>query len=227
MGTDPIQFGWTPNSTATANVQGEIDAIEAALNLNANGTFIAHVGTNYMDAAGTSFAARELLDTQIKANEDNIETNTNDIATINGTLSDIAVYDGAVYGKDITRNYWLGPRETYIFGRKGNVRYKYLKIGGDGVLSNASSVRVERDMVITSITANFKAANVGTTNVQIRINGTPVNSADYLNVITADGETRTDLNIVLAEDDVVSIYAAGATCKEPVVKLTAAYAVSL
>ncbi len=226
MGTDSIDFGWTPNSTATANVQAEIDAIESALNLNTDGTFKAHVGTNYIDAAITSFEARELLDDQVKLNEDAISSNTTEIANILGTLINIATYDGAVYAKDVTRNLWLGPREVYIYGRKGNVRYKYLKVA-DGIYGNNSSIRIERDMAITSLTANFKHANTGTTNIQIRINGTPVAAGSFLNVISAAGETRTDLNIALVADDIVSVYCAGSTCKEPVVKLTAAYSVSL
>ena len=56
-------------SATTGGLQDEVDAIEAALGLAADGTFVAHSGSNYIDAATTGKGARELLDAAIKAEE--------------------------------------------------------------------------------------------------------------------------------------------------------------
>jgi len=178
-----------------------------------------------MDAASTAFAARVALDNQIKTNADDIAANTTAIANITQSLLNIAVYDGGVYAKDVTRNMWLGPRENFIFGRGGNVKSKYLAL--EGIFSNLSSVRIDRTMSITSLSANFSAINSGTTYIQLRINDIPVDSTNYLSVVTASGETRIDLNIEVVENDVLSAYVAGDGCSNPIVKVTAAYAVPL
>lgn len=48
----------------------EVDNIEAALGLAGDGTFVAHSGSNYMDAATTAKGAREALDAALKAEAD-------------------------------------------------------------------------------------------------------------------------------------------------------------
>ena len=57
------------SAASVAALQSEVDAVEAALGLNADGSFAAHSGTNFMDAATTAKGARELLDTALKAEE--------------------------------------------------------------------------------------------------------------------------------------------------------------
>ena len=85
-------------SATTGGLQDEVDAIEAALGLAADGTFVAHSGSNYIDAATTGKGARELLDAAIKAEEvrataaegvltTNVATNAANIAT---NVTDIA-----------------------------------------------------------------------------------------------------------------------------------------
>ena len=61
------------NQSSSGNftaLQGEVDAIEASLGLAGDGTFVAHSGSNYMDSATTAKAAREALDTALKAEAD-------------------------------------------------------------------------------------------------------------------------------------------------------------
>ena len=61
------------SAAAAANLV-EINAIETAVGLNANGTFTAHSGTNYMDAGTTMKGVDVLLDAQSKANADAVVT---------------------------------------------------------------------------------------------------------------------------------------------------------
>lgn len=60
------------SAAAVTSLQTEVDAIETAVGLNANGTFTAHSGTNYMDSGSTMKAVDVLLDAAVKANEDAI-----------------------------------------------------------------------------------------------------------------------------------------------------------
>ena len=67
--TEAINELNTASSTGVADLQTELDATQTALGLNADGTFVAHSGSNYIDAATTSKGARELLDSALKAEE--------------------------------------------------------------------------------------------------------------------------------------------------------------
>ena len=60
------------SAAAVSALQTEVDAMETAIGLNANGTFTAHSGTNYMDSGSTMKAVDVLLDAAVKANEDAI-----------------------------------------------------------------------------------------------------------------------------------------------------------
>ena len=55
------------SAAAVSALQTEVDAIETALGLAADGTFVAHSGTTHMDSATTAKAAREALDAAIAA----------------------------------------------------------------------------------------------------------------------------------------------------------------
>lgn len=65
-----------------AGIQTEIDAIETAVGLTANGTYSAHTTSNYINGATTTKNALGLLDAEIK-------TNADDITTINTTISNL------------------------------------------------------------------------------------------------------------------------------------------
>lgn len=74
-------------------LQTEIDAIEAAVGLNTDGTYISHVGTNYIDGATTFMAVDALLDAQIKVNEDAISDNGDRLDDLEAILDEINVPD--------------------------------------------------------------------------------------------------------------------------------------
>jgi len=69
------------SAQAVADLQAEVDLSQTALGLNADGTFAAHSGTNFIDTATTSKGARELLDTALKAEETARIAGDNTVAT--------------------------------------------------------------------------------------------------------------------------------------------------
>ena len=73
------------------DIQAEIDAIETAVGLNTDGTYSAHVGSNYIDGATTAKSALGLLDAQAKTNADdisNLETTVQNITSSGDSNSD-------------------------------------------------------------------------------------------------------------------------------------------
>ncbi len=59
----------------------EVNAIETAVGLNADGSLAAYSGTNYIDGASSIKGATTLLDTRAKTNADDIATNATAITT--------------------------------------------------------------------------------------------------------------------------------------------------
>ena len=76
------------NSTAIATKASQTlaDTHEAAIGLNANGSFVSYSGTNYLDATTTIAGAIETLDTQIKTRQDNIDSEATARASADTTL---------------------------------------------------------------------------------------------------------------------------------------------
>ncbi len=65
-----------------SSIQSELDATQLGVGLNTNGTYSAHVGSNYIDGATSTKNALGLLDTQIKSNANditNLETQIDEI----------------------------------------------------------------------------------------------------------------------------------------------------
>jgi hypothetical protein len=66
---------------STGAIQSELDAVETSVGLNADGTFTAPTGTNYLGSITTVMGGLEALDTQVKTNTTNIATNATAIST--------------------------------------------------------------------------------------------------------------------------------------------------
>lgn len=66
---------------STGAIQTEVDAIETSVGLNADGTFTAPTGTNYLGSITSVMGGLEALDTQVKTNTTNIATNATAIST--------------------------------------------------------------------------------------------------------------------------------------------------
>lgn len=237
-GTDDLEFGYVPGNAATSNLEAEVNAIETAMGINPDGTFILHSGSNYMDAAGNAFAARAALDTQLKtvadqvaqnvtdiaSNLTKINTNTAAIADLQAATSDVTAIDGVPYAKDVGRSKWMGPVVNWGFGKDKDIKYRYLETVG-GVMSNISSDKAHRALCITSLTCDLK--EVGTCTVEIFKNDEAV-AAGSLDVTAAAGNTRNDLDIALAVGDTIKVLVSSAAgVSSPRVNVVAAYTEAL
>jgi uncharacterized coiled-coil protein SlyX len=90
---------------------GEIDAIEAAVGLNADGTLAAYTGTNYLNAASTIKAATVALDTALKAEVDAREDDVLDLQQQINSLVGLdtmvfkGIIDGTITAGDLATNF--------------------------------------------------------------------------------------------------------------------------
>ena len=162
-----------------------------------------NIGSNAGDDAETVIAA---IDAKIGTIE-------------GGNLSDINIQSGIVYGRDVTRNKWMGPREDFLFARRGFTSRAYLNVAN--VPSNQAGVRIQRAMTITEISAQLDA--VGSCTVEIRKNDTATPIAT-LSLSSVEGNHDNAVNIDIAEGDYLQVYVnASPIVKSPTVKVTAAY----
>jgi hypothetical protein len=85
-----------------AVVSNEADNIETAVGLNANGTFIAHTTSTYMNAATTTKQARELLDTALNGHVTATGTAVHGLGTMSTqNANNVAITGGAIDGTTI------------------------------------------------------------------------------------------------------------------------------
>jgi len=237
IGTDPINFTIS-SGISISPIQSEIDTIESASGLNADGSWSAHSGTNYLDVSVNAKDARERLDDQIKTNADNIvinaqgilansndiTTNTADIATIKTLTDNMTIINGVIFGKDTVRNKWIGPLQNYGFGRSRNVQNRYLKLVGD-ISSNQSGIRIHRSMCITAISVQLKSTASNPTVIEIRKNNDPtVIGSLYINGVV--GAFDDSLNVDLTAGDYLQVYVNGGPIRYPFVNVTVAYSES-
>lgn len=92
------------DTSGVGGIQTEIDAIELGVGLNANGSYSAHVGSNYIDGSTSVKDALGDLDTQIKNNADDIVQHTTDIAALDVRLDKVELRDGGILLEDSVRN---------------------------------------------------------------------------------------------------------------------------
>lgn len=136
-----------------------------------------------------------------------------------GNLSDINIQNGIVYGRDVVRDKWMGPREDYIFSQDGNTKRAYLMIGN--VPSNQSGVRIHRDMTITAISCQLDEA--GDCTIEIRKNDGSTAIASLI-VNSVAGVHDNTLDVDLTEGDFLQVYVDGSSAvRSPTVKVTTAY----
>jgi len=88
--------------SADTTMQTEINAIETGAGLNTDGTFPAFSGSNYLDGASNIRQLSSLLDTQVKANADDIVQNTSDIALKVNKAGDTMTGNLAMGGNEVT-----------------------------------------------------------------------------------------------------------------------------
>ena len=71
-----LQSQITAAVSSNTSTQGELDTVEAAAGLNTDGTYTPSLTSNYASGAASLKNADELIDTQVKANTDDIATET-------------------------------------------------------------------------------------------------------------------------------------------------------
>lgn len=76
------------NTDAISTNAGQIDTVEAAIGLNADGTYLAETNSNYIDDASTVAESITLIDTQVGTNADNIATNASNISNLDSNKYD-------------------------------------------------------------------------------------------------------------------------------------------
>ncbi|MBU0995382.1 MAG: hypothetical protein KJ737_23035 [Proteobacteria bacterium] len=142
------------------------------------------------------------------------------IGTIEGgNLSDINIQNGIVYGRDVTRNKWMGPREDFIFSRSGNTKRAYLMIGN--VPSNQGGVRMQRNMTITAVSCQLDASGSCTVEVRKNDGASPIAT---LTLSAAEGAHNNTVNVDVSEGDFLQVYVdCTVAVSSPTVKITAAY----
>ena len=134
-------------------------------------------------------------------------------------FSDINIQNGIVYGRDVTRNKWMGPREDFVFGRRGLTSRAYLNVAN--VPSNQSGIRIQRNMTITEISTQLDLAGTCTVEIRKNDNTTPIAT---LSLSSVDGNHDNAVNIDVAEGDYLQVYVnTPIAVLSPVVKVTAAY----
>lgn len=138
-------------------LQAEVDAIETSLGLAADGTFVAHSGTNYIDAATTAKGARELLDAAIKQEVDDrtaaVTAEANDRAAEDTSIrTDFAAADSAIQSElDVTQT-----------GAGLDAAGTYTAIGSANYISAATSLKDadnKLDMALKAVDTAYKAAD--------------------------------------------------------------------
>lgn len=129
--TDSLSAEITNRTNADATLQGEIDAIETGAGLNANGTYSANLGSNYISTASSLKNADDLLDAQLKSVSNSVASlstavsqNTSLLAaartenTTTSITSSTAV--DSVLTKDAVAAKWTLYVEGTATGDKGN-----------------------------------------------------------------------------------------------------------
>ena len=138
--------GKADSATVTA-LQAELDASQAAVGLNANGTYSAHVDSNYIDSASTTKAALGLLDAQVKTNED-------DISNLEATVSTLTAGSGATSAEIAALQ---GEVDVTQAGAGLSATGAYTAPGASNYLSAASSLKDADNKLDAQIKSNADA----------------------------------------------------------------------
>lgn len=187
-------------STASGVLQTEINSIETAAGLDADGTFTAHSGTNYIDSGTTMFGVDELLDTQIKINEDNITT----ISGLIGTGGDVFkyMYDGS---NTATAS---GSEDTFSFYGAGGIGVVVDSVAQSVTISGAPTTSVEEaNMSYNGGTWEYDGNFASLPTLDLYYNGVKQkdDDADYYTATISGGILKIDFAFTTYSDDWVNL----------------------
>ena len=85
-------------SSNIANLQTELDDTQTAVGLDSNGDYVSRSGTNYLDSATSIVSEITALDTQVKTNEDAIDTKANSttVTALDLRVTQLEIGDGGI-----------------------------------------------------------------------------------------------------------------------------------
>ena len=111
-------------------LQTEVDAIETAAGLASGGTYVAHSGSNFMDAASTMKGAREALDARLKTAVDDLDTaeaaivsNDTDITALQTRATSLEQRCGGMFKNDTSTTSAVMDSSPIIRGHAGPFAY--------------------------------------------------------------------------------------------------------
>ena len=203
-------------STASGVLQTEINSIETAAGLDADGTFTAHSGTNYIDSGTTMFGVDELLDTQIKINADNIATlsgtqvSQSDLTTLSGALADditaLDIFKTVSDGTNTTTA--SGNEDTLTFYGSGGLGVVVDEVSQSVTISGAPTTSVEEaNMSYNGGTWEYDGDFVSLPTLDLYYNGVKQKDgdADYYTTTISGGILKIDFAFTTYSDDWVNL----------------------
>ena len=111
-------------------LQTEVDAIETAAGLASGGTYVAHSGSNFMDAASTMKGAREALDARLKTAVDDLDTaeaaivsNDTDITALQTRATSLEQRCGGMMRNNVSTQSAIMDNSPIIRGHAGPFAY--------------------------------------------------------------------------------------------------------
>ncbi len=182
-------------SSGNTALQTEVDAIETGTGLSMDGTYTANGSANYIPAATDLQNADDLLDTQMKANADNIATNATDISTetSNRTTADSniqseldATQTGSGLGTD--GSYTANSGTNYIASSTSLV---------DATEDLDVQVKINSDAIASSITA-VGSMTSGNVFADATASGNWLGLGSSAGKIEFDDQTTDEINILNA-----------------------------
>lgn len=127
----------------------------------------------------------------------------------------LAMIGDELYAYDDTRGLWLSVmRHTFVFGRRGNTKNKYLNFFGGALASNNTGIRLPWNCTIVAMSAQLDASGTATFTVRESTATRTVNQV----VTAALGSHSVAINTDLNAGDLLECYlAATANVQDPMI----------
>ena len=154
------------DSSTVSTLQSEVDATQAGVGLNTNGTYSAHTSSSYINGATSVKSALGLLDAQV-------DTNETDIANLTSTVSTLTAGSGATSGQITVLQNEIDATQT---GAGLSSSGAYTAPGSSNYLGSASSLKDADDKLDAQIKTNADAIALRATSASVTSLTSTVNS---------------------------------------------------
>lgn len=210
IATNTSNIALKADSSTVSAISSELTATQAAAGFNADGTYSAHSGSNYIDAATTTKSALGLLDAQAKTNADdisNLETTVQTITSSGDSNSDAidalqseldATQTGA--GLSTTGAYTAPGSSNYLSGSTSlkdadNKLDAQIKTNADAIALRA----LDSDLTLAEADIATNAADIATNAADISSNtGNITTNTSNISTNTANIALKSDSSTVSA-----------------------------